>query len=186
MGFPFNSSCPTNNQPPKSSWVLATDVAPHALALTIANSQINNVTVNTAIMNHFDNSSIVNVMNKFTKDDEGGFSLVFGSSLQDLFQTTTTDSSSSNTTIAPLWQTLNQLLDKNNPNSLVILGHSRFDQLEVPQEEGSWELITRISGSHSFFGNMQTRDGNLSDFELSVLKPKEVVVVKEEIVQCHE
>ncbi len=174
LGFPVSSQ-DGNSQP----WVVATDLAPHALALTIANANNNNVVVETANMDHFDQSSIQEVKKEFfpqknenadrqTRNlpNSNGFSLVFGSSLLGLFQDTHRLDST-------LWQILDQLLDSNNPNALVILAHNREDALRLPPEsEFAYRLVRRLSGSDDFFGNMKSRAGDSSDFEVSVIQRK--------------
>lgn len=155
---------------------MATDLAPHALALTMANAKSNNVNVRTAIMDHFDKSSVQDVKKRlFMGENEQqkenqlnhtGFSLIFGSSLQGLFQDTDREDS-------VLWRTLDQLLDSNDPNSLVILAHNRDDALKIPPHSNfSYHRVRRLSASDEFFGNMKSRAGDASDFEISVLQSR--------------
>ena len=176
LGPPFASSHDSNNQ----SWVMATDLAPYALALTMANAKTNNVHISTAIMDHFDESSVQGVKEKIfppiednleidtSLDNQNltptGFSLIFGSSLQGFFQDTDRVDSA-------LWKTLDQLIDKEDPNALVILAHNRADTLKIPHDSDfSYDIVRRISASDEFFGSMRNRAGDVSDFEISVLK----------------
>lgn len=136
---------------------MASDLAPHALALTMANAKNNGVQLEIAPMDHFDQNSVKNVKKKFFPSNEdlgfengvcsdrlnrkqlyrSGFSLVFGSSLQGLFQGTDRLDSA-------LWKTLDQLLDSNNPNALAILAHNRDDALKVQQPPSVNNLGRRI------------------------------------------
>ena len=163
---------------------MATDLAPHALALAIANAKSNNVDLGTAIIDHSDQSSVQDVKKRFfpqkknhetdlssdnqkqKQPNHTGFSLIFGSSLQGLFQETDRLDST-------LWRTLDQLLDTNNPNALVVLAHNRADRLKIPTDSNfSYHLVRRLSASDEFFGNMKSRAGDESDFEISVLQPR--------------
>jgi hypothetical protein len=179
LGFPFSSSHDPNNQP----WVVATDLVPHALALSMANAKSNNVDLGTAIMDHFDQSSVQDVKKRFFPQKKEhicetdlssdrqkqkqpyhtGFSLIFGSSLQGLFQDTDRLDSI-------LGRTLDQLLDSNNPNALVIIAHNRADTLKIPPDSNfSYHLVRRLLASDEFFGNMKNRAGDVSE---SVLQPR--------------
>ena len=181
MGFPFLSSHHPKNQP----WVVATDVAPHALALTMANANSHHVDIGTALMDYFNQTSVQDVKKKFfpprlknrletdlssdgqkqAQPQHVGFALVFGSSLQRLFQDTDRPES-------VLWRTLDELLDLNNPNSLAILVHHRADPLTLPPDINfPYRLVRRLSASDEVFGNMKTRDGDASDFEICVFQP---------------
>lgn len=165
---------------------MATDLAPHALALAMANAKSNSIDLGTAIMDHSDQSSVQDVKKRFFPQKKEhvfetdlssdrqkqkqpyhtGFSLIFGSSLQGLFQETDRLDST-------LWRTLDQLLDTNNPNALVILAHNRADTLKIPPDSNfSYHLVRRLSASDEFFGNMKSRAGDESDFEISVLQPR--------------
>ena len=155
MGFPFSSSRHNKSQP----WVVATDLALHALALTMANAKSNHIKVGTALMD-FNQSSVKDAKNIFflperkeidlhlekKKQNYGqrvGYPLVFGSSLQGLFQETDRADSA-------LWRTLDELIDLNNPHALAILVHNRADPLKMPNDATySFRLVRRLSGSHS-------------------------------------
>ena len=178
--FPFSSKVALYNQ----SWVVATDLAPNALALSMANAKSNNVHLDTAVLDHFNQSSVHEMKKRFFQQGQkdlferdgqfdrhdqyqpyhNGFRLVFGSSLQGLFQDTDRLDSA-------LWKTLDQLLDSNAPNALAILAHNRDDKLQVPiHTKFPYHLVRRISASDEFFGNMKTRAGDVSDFEISILQ----------------
>ena len=187
-GFPFSSKFDIYNKP----WVVATDLAPQALALSMANAKNNNVNLDTAILDHFNQSSVQGIKNRFFRhikehlferdialnrneqieQHHNGFSLIFGSSLQGLFQDTDRLDSS-------LWRTLEQFLDLRNPNSLIILAHNRADRLEIPNQTiFPYHIVRRVSASDEFFGNMKTRSGDVSDFEISILQRR--------VAQCSE
>jgi hypothetical protein len=180
LGFPLS------DDPENDPWVVATDIAPHALALTMANAKSNNVNVGAMVMDHFDQASVQDVKERFfsrknectsetdsSSDKQkqnqplpGGFSLIFGSSLLGLFQDTDRVDSA-------LWRTLDQLLEWNNPNALVILAHNRADTLKIPPDpDFPYHMVRRLSASDEFFGNMSGRTGDASDFEISVLQPR--------------
>lgn len=186
MDLPFLPS--SDHHGKQQPWVVATDVAPHALALTMANANNNDVDdiIDTSLMDHFNQTSMQNVKNKYfpprivdtiktnsscntqeqirTLDD--GFAMIFGSSLQGLFQDTDRPES-------VLWKTLDGLLDRNNPNSLAILVHSRVEPLKVPPDPNfPYRLVRRLSASNKFFGDMKTRAGEASDFEIYVFQPQ--------------
>jgi len=92
--------------------------------------------------------------------------MIFGSSLQGLFQDTGCPESF-------LWRTLDELLDRNNKNSLVILGHSRVEPFKIPPDPNfPYRLVRRLSASDAFFGDMKTRAGDKSDFEIYVFQPQ--------------
>lgn len=182
MGFPFSSSRHSKSQP----WVVATDFAPHALALTMANAKNNHVKIGTALMDYFNQSSVRDAKDRKNifflperkeKDlclekknqnygQQVGYPLVFGSSLQGLFQETDRVNSA-------LWRTLDELIDLNNPHALAILVHNRADPLKIPNDANfSFRLVRRLSGSHDVFGNMKTRTAETAEFEIYVFKPE--------------
>jgi hypothetical protein len=153
--------------------VVATDIAPYSIALTINNAIYNNITtIETVVVDHLNVTSVENMMNLFfpkqqqenlQPQDRQGFSLVFGSSLQGLFDDTSRSDSI-------LWTVLDILLDRSNPNAIAIFVHTRGpDQLMEPSSS-SFRLIRRISGSEEQFGNMMTRGGDTSDFEICVFR----------------
>lgn len=136
--------------------VVATDKAPHALALTNTNSHAANASVGTARLDHFNTTDIWRFRQEHSPS---GFSIVLGSSLQALFDDTTDDRDHQ------LWTTLELLVDSSNPNAVVLLAHS-INTLKAPQD-GSFRLVRKISGNQ--FG-MKTRYGESSDFEISVFQ----------------
>ncbi|VEU42001.1 unnamed protein product [Pseudo-nitzschia multistriata] len=176
MGFP-SSSYHAKCKP----WVVATDLAPHALALAIANGKRNLVDLSVSLVDHFNQSSVKEMKSKYffqevkktasmyEKEEQNyarsiGFPLVFGSSLQGLFQDTDKKD-------CALWKSLEALIDMNNPNALAILVHNRADPLRLPNDANfSFRLVRRISGSHEVFGNMKTRNGDTSEFEIYVFQ----------------
>jgi hypothetical protein len=139
--------------------VVSTDIAPQALALTIANAWSNDVNLATVRMDHANVTSIVEAKKRFFPHQDRGFSLVMGSSLQTIFRDTQDPNSM-------LWTTLEILLDKNNSKALAVFVHTRTDRLEAP-EDNSFTLLRRISGD--IFG-LKTRSGDSSDFEISIFR----------------
>ena len=98
------------------------------------------------------------------KYKNNGFSLIFGSSLQGLFQGTGRRDGT-------LWKVLDELLDA-NPASLVILGHTVSEQIDLPPDPFPYRLVRRLSASDDFFGDMKTRNGETSDYEICVFQLK--------------
>lgn len=162
-----------------SPWVIATDHAPHALALTLANAHFNtdnqtgdNGAVAVEHMDHFNQSSVRSIRQKYFseggKEEESerhdGFSLVLGSSLQGLFADTHQANS-------PLWMVLDELLSYSK-HAMAVLVHTRDEpRLEEPAAvDGKFRLVRRISGSHELFGRMTTRWGDESEFEISIFR----------------
>ena len=145
-----------------SPLVVATDVAPQALSLTVSNAYFNRVStvLSTQHMNFTNVQSIDNVMANVSGDDAtdaNGFAMVVGSSLQAGFENLQDPAS-------PLWTALHRLLDSHNPHALAVLVHNRSDRL-MPPSDGSFVVSRRISGDDFF---MPTRTGDSSDFEISV------------------
>lgn len=141
--------------------IVATDIAPHALALTLTNARSNNVSVITQQLDFTKKSSELDSLgNEFT--------VVFGSSLQKGFQNTKDPA-------CPLWQVLDTLLTEENCFGIFV--HTREDPLEPPLD-GSFELLRRISGD--VFG-MATRDGEASDFELSLFRRQAIIKTTPEL-----
>lgn len=136
--------------------VMATDKAPHALALTIANSQAANASVQTALLDHSNATDIVRFLDEHSS---AGFAVVLGSSLQAMFDVTTDDREHQ------LWKTLDLLLDPSNPHAVALLAHS-IKTLRSPRD-GGFRLVRTISGNK--FG-MRTRYSEESDFEISVFQ----------------
>lgn len=136
--------------------VMATDKAPHALALTAANSQAANASVQTALLDHSNATDIVRFLDEHASP---GFAVVLGSSLQAMFDVTTDDQDHQ------LWKSLDLLLDPSNPHAVALLAHS-VKTLHSPRD-GGFRLVRSISGNQ--FG-MKTRYGEESDFEISVFK----------------
>lgn len=138
--------------------VVATDVAPHAMALATANAKANLAHVAFSLANHTDIASLEAVKSKFSLDQRG-FSVVMGSSLESLFGATENPQSR-------LWTILDALLDPYNPNAIAVLTHTTTDPLQAPTD-GSFRLLRRVSGS--VFG-MQSRAGSSSCFEISLFQ----------------
>ena len=126
-------------------------------------------------MDHFNQTSLEEIKQRFfprktenakilNELHRNGFSLIFGSSLQGLFRDT--DRSDS-----PLWKAIDQLLDANDPKSLVILAHNREDLQNVPSDV-PYQLVRQILSTDPFFGNIKNRAGDAeAEFALSVFKP---------------
>ena len=154
-----------------SPLVFATDVSKSALDLTVTNAYKNGVEELIVAMeaDYRDASSLkrliestISLSGDNTSKEQQGFEMVIGSSLQSLFDGTQDKN-------APLWLTLDTLLSRNNPNAIVILSHVRSgsERIKLPDESIPFELVRRIPGDKF---NMKTRDGNISDFELVVLR----------------
>jgi hypothetical protein len=163
--------------------VVATDVSPQAQALTIANARWNQALVNVSRMDYFNTTSVQEIRDLyFTNHDnighdsiKRGFAMVIASSLQELFQDT------HDATTSPLWDVLDILLDpsKEEVPAMAILVHTRSEPLREPTSMGGsggiendqrFRLLRRISGSDEMFGNMKTRWGDESDFEICIFQ----------------
>ena len=148
--------------------IVATDTSDISLALTTSNVHTNGVgkLVTVTNANHTDVISLSMLHQQFaptSSDENDGFDIVFGSSLQSLFDGTSQQNAS-------LWKSLDVLLSNENENAIVVLSHVRTgdEKIELPPvSEGLFECIHRISGDT--FG-MKTRDGHSSDFEVVVLR----------------
>ena len=145
--------------------IVATDTSNTSLALTASNSYKNGVgeIVKIAHANHTDTNSLSMLSQQFTSSFGEGFDIVFGASLQNLFDGTNLKSAS-------LWHSLDALLSKENQNAIVVLSHVRTgnEQIELPPaSERMFECVRRVSGDK--FG-MKTRDGHSSDFEVVLLR----------------
>lgn len=144
--------------------IVATDTSDISLALTTSNVHTNGVEklVTVTNANHTDVISLSKLHQQFAPTD--GFDIVFGSSLQSLFDRTSRQAAS-------LWKSLDVLLSNENENAIVVLSHVRTgdEKIELPpvSEGRLFECIYRISGDT--FG-MKTRDGHSSDFEVVVLR----------------
>jgi hypothetical protein len=136
--------------------VVATDVAPHALALTSTNAKANGAKLLVERLNHTDIHSLEAIKIQHTRQ---GFAVVMGSSLQSLFQSTENPDN-------PLWSVLDVLMDRHNPHAIAVLVHTSSDPLQAPSNN-RFTLLRRVSGDE--FG-MQTRSGESSDFELSFFR----------------
>ena len=148
--------------------VVATDVAPHAMALATANAKANLARVAFSRINHTDISSLEAVKSKFTLGNRG-FAVVMGSSLESLFGGTEDPQSR-------LWKILDVLLDPSNPNAIAVLTHTTTDPLQAPVD-GSFRLLRQVSGS--VFG-MQSRAGSTSCFEISLFQRSPEATLKHE------
>ncbi len=128
-------------------------------------------------MDHFDQSSLEEIKQRFfpqkvensipqTSNElhRDGFSLIFGSSLQGLFRDTDRADS-------PLWKAIDQLLDANDPNSIVMLAHNSEELKNLPSDL-PYHLVQQLLATDPFFGNMKNRAGDTeADFVLSIFKP---------------
>lgn len=139
-------------------YVVSTDIAPHALALTMANAWGNGASIHTELLN-YTNTTFTKDIKRHRASNYDRFALVVGSSLQALFLDSENPDSF-------LWKTLDILLDKGNPHALAVLVHTNSDSIKPPRDK-SYVLLRKISGDH--FG-MQSRSGKLSDFEISVFQ----------------
>jgi len=161
--------------------IVATDISKSSFSLVTANAHNNGVgsLVVALEANHTDSKSLsllseqvamlsgdeVAMLSGDRHDAEYGrdFSVIIGSSLQGLFDGTHQQG-------AALWQSLDALLSKNNPDAVVLLSHvrTRDDRIELPPEsQRLFECVRRVSGDHFA---MKTRDGSSSDFELVLLR----------------
>lgn len=151
---------PNNNG---KAFVVATDLAPHAMALATVNAKANLAHTHVALarVNHTDIAALEAVKSKFSLDKQEvrGFAVVMGSSLESLFEATEDPQSR-------IWTILDVLLDHTNPHSIAVLTHTTTDPLQAPVD-GSFRLLRKVSGS--VFG-MQARAGNASCFEISLFQ----------------
>lgn len=131
--------------------MVATDKAPQALALTLANANAANVTsiLKTELLDHYNHTQV----ESFQKRHQPGFSVILGSALQHLYDVEDNY----------LWTLLDLLIDHTNPNSLVVLTHSCFNGLP-PLNNILFERVRNLSGD--IFG-MIGRTGEPSCFEVS-------------------
>lgn len=152
--------------------VLATDVSKSALDLTVTNAYRNEVKdmINAIEADYNNVGSLMELKSTINlscdKQEQQGFDVIIGSSLQSLFDGTQDKN-------APLWFTLDTLLSRDNPSATVILAHVRSgsERIKVPDETIPFELVRRIPGDKF---NMKTRDGNKSDFEIVVLRRRQI------------
>jgi len=162
--------CDENNNT-VSPIIVSTDTSNISLALTKTNAHANNVgeLVITNNSNHSDLESLATLRQRVAigEDLHTKFDIILGSSLQSLFDETSKQS-------ATLWQSLDVLLSNDNQDAVVILSHVRSgnDQIILPPEpDNFFEVIRRVSGDKF---SMYTRDGHSSDFELVLLRRRQV------------
>lgn len=155
------------DQPKIAPMVLATDTSHASLAMIASNAHKNGVGKFVAAFkaNHTDADSLSSLIGQVSLSNEAkdGFDVVFGSSLQALFDDTSQKS-------AALWRSLDALVSQNNPNAVVLLSHVRTgsDRISLPPDhEQQFECIRRVSGDQF---DMRTRDGGTSDFEIVLLR----------------
>ena len=137
--------------------VIATDIAPQALALTKSNALAANASVATALLDHYNETALADYF-RSTHHQGSGFSILLGSALQALFDESTVEKDHH------LWKTLDSLLDSSG-TAIALLSHT-IHSLQVP-DDGLFQRIRTISGDR--FG-MKTRWGEKSDFEISVFR----------------
>jgi predicted nicotinamide N-methyase len=175
VGFAAIALSKTMRDDSNSPSVIATDVSKSALDLTVTNAYRNGVgeMIVAIEADYRDVDSLLELKKTInlsrdntSKQDQQGFDIIIGSSLQSLFDGTQDDNS-------PLWLTLDTLLSKSNPSAIVILSHVRSgsERIQVPKGTIPFELVRRIPGDRFY---MKTRDGNNSDFELIVLRRRQV------------
>jgi hypothetical protein len=154
--------------PSPQSFVVATDFAPHSLALLIANTQANKAPVTIARADHMNVTSLSELKERSFPHDGGetGFAIVLGSSLQAFFVGTEESS-------ADLWKALDVLLDRRNPHAVAVLAHTKAEPVHPPSD-GRFRLCRRISGDKF---RMKTRSGEESDFVISVFQ-RDVLISK--------
>ena len=150
--------------------IVSTDTSNISLALTKTNAQANDVgeLVITNNANHSDLESLATLRERVTigEDIHTEFDIVIGSSLQSLFDGLLQQT-------ATLWQSLDILLS-NNKDAVVVLSHVRSGNEQIvlpPESERIFEIIRRVSGDKF---RMYTRDGSSSDFELVLLRRRQV------------
>ena len=157
--------CITRKQSPQL--VVGSDFSKSSLGLITSNSYQNNIgdLVHVSEIDHMSFDSVTRLHKKFYPNG-GGFDLIFGSSLQGMFDETSDPD-------AMLWRTIDVLLSRSNKNAMVLLVHVRSSTERITVAESkmcdahSFDIVKRISGDVFF---MRTRDGNTSDFEIVVLK----------------
>ena len=155
--------------------IVATDLSKSSFALVTANTHENGVggAVVAWEANHTDATSLSSLSQRVAAmfgngsdgDDDRGFSVVLGSSLQGLFDGTRQHG-------AALWRTLDALLSADDPDAVALLSHvgTGDDRIALPPaspRRGRFECVRRISGDRFA---MTTRDGRGSDFELVLLR----------------
>lgn len=171
VGFASIALSKTARRHSISPVVFATDVSKSALDLTVTNAYRNEVKdmIVAIEADYNDVGALMELKSTISlscdEQEQQGFDIIIGSSLQSLFDGT----QDKNT---PLWFTLDMLL-KNNPSATVILSHVRTgnERIKVPNETVPFQLVQRIPGD-TF--NMKTRDGNKSDFEIVVLRRRQM------------
>jgi len=137
--------------------VIATDIAPHALALTKSNALAAHASVATALLDHYNETALADFL-RSTHHQGSGFSILLGSALQALFDESTVEKDHH------LWKSLDSLLDSSG-TAIALLSHT-IHSLQVPHD-GLFQRIRTVSGDR--FG-MKTRWGEKSDFEISVFR----------------
>ena len=149
------------------TWTITSDKSLQSLALTISNvcnNELKGDFISTALLDYTNMTSIQGLKDEMfplgynNSGTPDGFSLIFGSSLQTLFR----DSDQSD---SMLWKVLDFLLDTTNPRSTVLLGHTRSDTIKVPTHSALFQSCGCVVLDH-----METRDGNVSDFEMCVFR----------------
>jgi len=153
----------------KHPFVVATDKAPYALALTRANTHASKVSVATSHLDHFNLTSLMEFKKKYYKSEGEGFDIVLGSSLQALFNEETHDPNHH------LWVVLDVLLHPSNPNAIAILAHT-IKAIAPPTINSKFRLLRKINGDRF---DMTTRFGESSDFEISVFARRVLTKDKE-------
>jgi hypothetical protein len=113
---------------------------------------------------HVDNMNATSLLELRRQRHGDGFAIVFGASLEMLFDNT-------HNSDAPLWMALDTLLDASNPEAIALFVHTRVEPLQPPQD-GRFRLLRRISGD--VFG-MFTRPGATSDFEIVLFQRNSVI-----------
>jgi len=141
--------------------VVATDKAPHALDLIRTNAYVSEAEIATELLDHFNVTSLERFQEHFAPP---GFAIVLGSSLQELFNETTSNNDHH------LWTILDTLMDSSNPNAVAILAHSINTIVPPVRGNDRFQLVRRISGDK--FG-MSTRFNESSDFFISVFSRSE-------------
>ena len=175
VGFAAIALSKTMRHHSNSPSVIATDVSKSALDLTVTNAYRNGVKEMIVAIeaDYRDVASLLELKKTIilsrdntSKQDQQGFDIIIGSSLQSLFDGTQDEN-------AQLWLALDTLLSKSNPSAIVILSHVRSgsERIQVPNGTSPFELVRRIPGDRFY---MKTRDGNNSDFELIVLRRRQV------------
>jgi hypothetical protein len=184
----------TSSSPPL---LVATDVAPQSLAITLANARFNGATALAVASLNFTNIQEVQAFrtqyfaatksstNPTDTADDLSTTTVVASTIASTTTTSTTSVTRNGFTILlgsslqalfhdsamretkMLWNVLDELLDTDNPHAVAILAHTIDDPIDDPPVDSDFVLSRRVSGD---VFDMTTRSGDTSEFVLSIFQ----------------